>query len=244
MNKDENKHTAQTEERKPGLKWNKEYVIFLILPVIFTILVPLGGLYYLCGRFSPYAIIVTHICMLYTAIFIFIICCFFAGIARLSREWRKHDRKRKLIIVAEIGIPLLFIVLFIVSFLGSVKGMSFFGKPFMYGLRDRIGSKADITAIRDWLNTLSKEHYTDSDGYIPYDELPKSLKVLNSHRVNVYADEKGNPKVRLYWGGGAIGHWGVEIGIKDMEIPPSDLSLYGEYRLPVEPGVYVWNALE
>ena len=240
----QNQEIQQSKKRKAALNLTKEYVIFLILPIILTILFPLGVLFYLCGRFGPYATILAHICLLYPVIFVFIVYCFFTGIARLSREWRKPRRRRKLIIGTEIIIPLMFFALFVASCFVSVRGMSFFGKPFMYGLRDRIRTKADIEAIRDWLNTLSKEHYTDSDGYIPYDELPKSLKILNSVRVNVYADENGNPKVRIFWGGGAIGHWGVVIGMKDMKILPSDFSQYGEYRLPVEPGVYVWNALE
>lgn len=53
-------------------------------------------------------------------------------------------------------------------------------------------------------------------------------------------DENGNAKVRLGWGSGMLGHWGVEIGMKDMKIPPSDFSMYGEIILPVEPGLYIW----
>lgn len=56
------------------------------------------------------------------------------------------------------------------------------------------------------------------------------------------ADENGSPRVRLAWGSG-FGHWGIVIGMDDMEIPPSDFSRYGEYRLPVEAGVYVWREL-
>jgi len=240
----QNQQIQQSQERKARPKWNKEYVIFLILPIIFTILFPLGGFFYLCGRFNPYAGAVAQLCMLYPVIFVFIIYCFFTGIERLSRDWRKHIRKRKLIILAEIVIPLVFIALFVASFFRTVEGMTIFDKPLLYGLRDRIRSKADIETIRSWLKTLSKEHYTYSDGYIPSDELPKSLKVLNPDRVNVYADENFNPKVRLMWGGGFIGHWGAVIGMEDMKIPPSDFKPYGEYRLPVQHGVYVWSALE
>jgi len=37
---------------------------------------------------------------------------------------------------------------------------------------------------------------------------------------------------------------GIEIGMEDMEIPPSDFSQFGEYRLPLEPGAYVWHELQ
>jgi hypothetical protein len=58
-------------------------------------------------------------------------------------------------------------------------------------------------------------------------------------------DENRNAKVRFMWGSTPIeGHWGVEIGAENMKIPPSDFSMYGEYRIPVQPGVYVWWELE
>jgi len=236
----QNQQIQQIEARKSSLNWNKRDVIFFVLPIICTVLVPLGGLPYLCGRLSFHMGLV--VCMIYPVIGVFIIYCFFAGVARLSRDWRKHSRKKKLIIVSEIVIPLAFVALFIIPYFIPI-GSDLWPprKAFTYGLRDRIRSKADIEAIRDWLKTLSKEHYTDSDGYIPPNELPKSLKELNPPpRVYVSADKNGNPAVRITWGA-AIFHWGVTIGMEDMEIPASDFRHWAESWLLVEPGVYVWD---
>jgi hypothetical protein len=61
--------------------------------------------------------------------------------------------------------------------------------------------------------------------------------------VNLDLDENSNPKVRLTWGG-PFAHWGVEIGMQNMKIPPSNFSQWGEYRLPLEPGVYVWHEIQ
>jgi hypothetical protein len=238
----QNQEIQQSKKKTAGLNWKKEYVIFVVLPIIFTILFPLGALFYSCGRFSPSARSVAYLCMLYPVICVFIVYCFFAGITRLSRDWRKHGRKT--LIIAEIGIPLVYIALFVASFFMSVEGMAFFGKPLMYGLRERVRSKADIKTIRNWLKTLSKEDYVDYGERLSSEEWPKSLKVLNPNRPHVSTDENGNPKVRLMWGGGFLGHWGLEIGMENMKIPPSDFSQYGEYRLPVEPGVYVWSQLQ
>jgi hypothetical protein len=244
MDKKENIETAQSKERKSSRDWKESNLIFLVLPIIFIILFPLGGVFYLCGRFSPYAIALAHVCMLYPVIGVFIIYCFFAGIVRLLGGWRKHTRKRKLVIATKIAIPLVFIVLFLASCFTSIEGMIFVDKPFMSGFGERIRCKADIEAIRDWLKTLSKEDYTDHAIRLPVDKWSKSLKVLNPDRVYLSTDENDNPKVRLMWGSGFLGHWGVEIGMEDMEIPPSDFSQWGEYRIPLEPGAYVWHELQ
>ena len=72
-------------------------------------------------------------------------------------------------------------------------------------------------------------------------------------------DDAGRANVRMMWGGGFIGHWGLVVGHRDMEIPEtelpgrrvnaqgarrSELAMYGECRLPLAPGAYVWSDLE
>ena len=236
MNKRDNIETAKTEERKHRINWNKWDTFFLVLPIIFTILVPLQGLPYLCGRLNYHMGLV--ICMLYPAIGIFIICCFFAGIVRLLANWTKNTWKKKIIHVVEISIPIVFIVLSIVLFFTPVESYLWPpGNAFTYGFRDRIKSKADIPAIRDWLKTLNKEDYDD---YLPYNRLPESLKVLNPFGAALSADKNGNPLVRITWGAHGF-HWGLTIGMEDMKIPASDLRRYEGWLL-VEPGVYVWDS--
>lgn len=248
MDKKENIETAQEKERKPGRNWKESKLIFLVLPIILTILFPSGVLWYLCGRFIPYAITLAHVCLLYPVIGVFIIYCFFAGIIRLFSGWKKYIWKKRLLIVAQIGIPMVFIVLLIAPFF--LPESEFFGygyKFFMYGLRGRVKSKVDVEATRDWLKMLSKEEhdYTEFNAVrIPSNKWSKSLKALKPGRVNLLADENGNPKFRLMWGSGAMGHWGVDIGMRNMKTPPSDFSQWGEYRLPVEPGMYVWWQLQ
>jgi hypothetical protein len=188
----QNQEIQQSEEKKANSNWNALDVIFFVLPSILIILVPLGGDFYLCGRFSPYLTFFI-VWMLYPPIGVFIIICFFAGFVRLLVNWRKHTRKKKLIIVAEIGMTLLFIVLFVVPFFvpedSNIRWPGY--KPFTYGFRERMRSKADIEAIRDWLRTLSKEHCTgktiDIHSYsFPFKsqwpdsiEWPKSLTIFN-----------------------------------------------------------------
>jgi hypothetical protein len=63
----------------------------------------------------------------------------------------------------------------------------------------------------------------------------------SSPGVRVRADDRGRLIVRLPWGGGFIGHWGIEIGDATMEKPSSDG--YYECRR-FAPGAYVWHDLD
>ena len=239
MDKKEDILASQTKERKSSLSWNKEILIFIVLPIILIILVPLGGLPYLCGRLNIHMVLV--VLMAYPAIGFFIIFCFFAGIIGLLRDFGKQNR---VIIthVAEIIIPIVFVEMFIIPFFIPNKLKSWCPDwSFIHGFRDRIRSKADIPAIRDWLKTLDKEDYMEHSIEIYRDEWPESLKVLNDgNHVVIWADRNGNPQLKLTWGA-AIFHWGVTIGMENMEMAPSDFEPWAESWLLVEPGVYVWD---
>lgn len=240
----------QTKAKKPRGNWKDSRLIFLFLPVLLTLLFPLGGLPYLCGRFIPYTGTLVHVCMLYPLVCIFIIYCLYRGISKRFRGLREVNTKSKLEITAEIALPLIFLISLLVFFFTSVKGMLVFDRPFMYGLQTRTKNKTDVEAVRDWLKSLDKEEYDSIDnGYNSYphnrSEWPKPLRALKPNKIFLSVDKNGNAKVRLVWGSSPIeGHWGIEIGTENMKIPPSDFSMYGEYRLPVEPGVYVWRGLE
>lgn len=230
--------------KRPRGKWKDSHIVLLVLPIVLTILLPGGGIFYLCGRFSPGPISLVHVCMLYPVVFVFMFWCFFAGIVRLSGRKGKRARKEKLLIAVETGVPLVFVTLFVGSFF--LPEAQFFGhgyRFFVYGFRDRVERRADIESTRAWLKSLGAEDYEDGNR-ISSDELPESLRGLREARATLSADENGNARIRLRWGSAMMGHWGVEIGMKDMNIPPSDFSPYGEYRLPVEPGVYVWWRFE
>jgi len=264
----QNQQIQQSEGKKARLDWNKwDAVVFAILVpfVILAILVILdltGGISYLSGRFDApldfllvciLATWMTSPLMIAITIFLFVVICLFTaiGAVRLIINRKKYTRRKKLIRITQIGVSIFSITLltlFVLDVLSiftpilphiGVPGY----KPFTYGFREQMRSKADIEDIRDWLKTLSKEDCIGDMGRLPYSRLSESVKVLNSKYAVFSTDENGNPRVRLIWGGG-FGHWGVEIGMKDMKIPPSDFSEWGEYRLPLEPGVYVWHEIQ
>jgi uncharacterized integral membrane protein len=228
----------QAKKEKRGRDLYKSIAVFVVLPVILTILIPLGGLAYLCGRWNwPLGLVA---CMLYPAIALFIISCFVAGIDRLAGGWRGQSQKRRLLIAAEIGLPVVFVVLLTVTFMANIKlGLCFPGKVFVHGFRDRIQNKVDTPAIRDWLRTLDKGAYDGHDDRLHRDRWPESLKALKPGSVHLEADQNGDPVgVRIVWGAGFF-HWGMTIAMEDIEIPVSKLDDWYETWLLVEPGVYV-----
>jgi len=244
MDKKENIETAQTEERKPRINWNKWDAVIFVAVVAFIIIVPLGGIEYLEARFGTSSILFDT-CFVYLTLGIFIIVFLIVGAIQLLCNWRRYTRRKKLIKSLQIGIPFVFVASFAISILTPIETHLWQPgyKPFTHGFRARMRSKADIEAIRDWMNTLSKEDCTAENFIAPQSKFPESFKVLKPRYVNLDMDKNGNPKVRLTWGGG-FGHWGIEIGMEDMEVPPSDFSCFGEYRLPLESGVYVWHELQ
>jgi hypothetical protein len=136
---------------------------------------------------------------------------------------------------------------------------------FTHGFRRHMQTNADLNAIRDWLatqdpNTCKGEYidlYTGNDLKSRWPDAvawPDAITRFDPHYVQLTKTETDRPKVRLTWGG-ALGHWGVEIGPEDMPIPEmlprrrNDsygrvLWDEGEYRLPLAPGACVWHELQ
>jgi hypothetical protein len=272
MDKKENIEMAETGKTKPRIDWNKwDVILFIILApfmllAVIVILIPTGGLSYLTGFYNfPFdflfvgLVVVNHIGQVMEAVlFPFIVAgCLFIIIngTRAFITWKRYTRRKRIIRVAQIGTQILLITLYFYTLFVPIELYQPRYKPFTYGFRDRIRIIANVGAIRKWLRTLDKEHcdgnyiplYAGSYPFVRYwpdnIEWPLSLGMFSPGSVILDLEENRRPKVRLEWGS-ALGHWGFEIGMEDMKIPPSDFSRRGEYRLPVEPGVYVWYDLQ
>lgn len=245
----ENIKTAQVKASKPHLDWNKWDAVISVAIVAFIIIVPLGGIEYLKGRFRPYSIFLDA-CFIDLFIYltggIFIIVFVIVSTVQLLCNWKIYTRRKRLIKILPIGVPFVFIASVAISILTPIETHLWQPgyKAFTYGFRDQVRSKADIESIRDWLRTLRGEDYTGENFIALQRKFPESLKVLRPKVVFISTDENGTPKASLKWGSGLLGAWGVVIGMEDMEIPPSDFSQRGVYTLPVEPGVYVWYGLD
>ena len=238
MKKRENTEQPQIKGSKPGWDLMELDVVFLVVPLVLTILIPTGILLYAFGRLSWHAGLLG---MLQLAAVGLIVLCFVAGAARLLAGRRKYTRTRKLLGIAEVAIPIVFGTLSVIGSPLLTKSRLWpDATPFTYGFRDRIRSRADIPAIRSWLRTFDKSAYQEPGDRVPPDKWPESLRTLKDGVVMLEADDNGNPQVRIIWGGGFF-HWGVTIGLEDMEIPPSKLNDGYESWLLVEPGFYVWD---
>lgn len=233
----DNTEATQVRETKARIVPKISVVVFVVLPIMLILLVPLGGLLYLFGRLSLHVGLV--MCMLYPATGLFIVFCFVAGMVRLTRGWRGD---MKILLFTQICAPLVFVVLCVIGSPLLTKSWLWpDATPVTYGFRDRIRSKADIPAIRAWLRTFDKSAYQEPGDRVPVDQWPESLKALKPPwRVFLEPDKKGNPQIRIVWGG-AIFHWGLTIGLENMEIPPSRLDDEFEAWLLLEPGVYVYD---
>jgi hypothetical protein len=125
-------------------------------------------------------------------------------------------------------------------------------KPFTAGFHQRMQNRLDVEKIRAWLGTLDSEIFDGEYYDLLYEMNGNVLPVPILEEINslsehvhylVFYTENKMPCLRIEWGG-ALGHWGVVVGPREMEVPPSDFSDYGEYRLKLEEGVYIWHELQ
>jgi len=227
------------QKRQAGWKWKGWHVVFLVAPVACLLLfLSEGLLFYLHGRMGRH--ITFSMCMLYPVTGGFLLFCVGASLMRLLVGWAKYTWKTRLLIAAEIGIPIVVAGLCIARIYAPVESkLSPPGVVFLHGYRDRVKSRADIPAIRNWLKILDKEDYVPRRDYYSPDKLPEPVKGLGLGVVFLSADKSGKPTVNFSAGGG-FHHWGATIGLEDMVIPESDLRFHYDALLLVQPGVYVY----
>ena len=126
------------------------------------------------------------------------------------------------------------------------------GKAWARGIARHIRTRADIEGIQTWLSTLGpndldpkglrhKHSNVMLERSFAISEQPAAMAGLKGKEVTVHADDDGHLTVRLWLGGGGfMMHWGLVVRRKDMPIPPSDTSDFGEEHFPLAPGAYIW----
>lgn len=229
------------------------YVLDIILFVLIlcwgTLSDPFGLVFYICGLVNKLdmAASLTFLSML---LLIPVSLSLLVLISRMFISWPKYIiNKRRLLWIRLFTIfgVIFYLILPYMPFKPS--GMKFY----IAGFNKYISSNADISGIRNWLETLNSEDYKEnkiintSDGNSPenpdsleHQGLPVAIANLHPRFVQLSLDGNKKPQVRLNWGSGFLGTWGVVVGNEQLLIPVSDLSWGGEYRKEIDKGIYLF----
>ncbi|MBP7053879.1 MAG: hypothetical protein KBE65_22935 [Phycisphaerae bacterium] len=238
-----------TQERRRqdtgGKAWQWYYwdVVLAMLPLWFGLVVdPYGLLSYLGGLINvPFAL---ESLMMSVMLIPAALLCLVALFIRMLAIWPRHTRRWAPLLASwGIAVALLATVFVLPFLLGTCNPAG----RYMSGFKRYVERRADIPAIQAWLATLNPtphpEHGYPSDISVPDSDLPPSVRQLRPWYARVTLDDARRPMIRVEWGSGVMRSWGLVVGDKNMETPPSDFSRYGEYRLPLAPGAYVWREI-
>lgn len=170
--------------------------------------------------------------------------------ARMGGGWRRHildkGRLTRLRLLTILGIVAYLILPF-----------TRFGLPphktFTRAFRQYVLVNVDLDALRSWLTTIDAKRGVDYDyvydlmsGATIEDWWPeagswaKAITPLAPVSAELSLDGNGHPAIRIRWVG-ELNSWGLVVGSKDMQIPPSDFPRHSEYRVPLDSGAYVWH---
>ncbi len=215
-------------------------MVVTVVPMIF--LGPFGLLAYVCGFLSTalngYLVFTGFVPFVFVAVFVWAVLVVDRHLRRGGRGWHFAIFWIALIVIPVGSFALSFSPVF-----------PLVRSPFTHGFARRMQMRANVDGIRSWLDALDPNDYMggphDSSGTpVLRSKQPRAIARLRPRYAQVLPDEMGEPLVRLTWGGGFFGHYGLVVGHARMVTPPSDFSMYGEYRLPLAPGFYAWRQLE
>lgn len=191
----------------------------------------MGGLPYLAGTRNSSFLVVLFLITFFPVVglgIVWIGCEFYRAIR--PKEHR-GPRQRLVVLCAGILSGLLF--------LGSYA----FHRPWWvvhsYGLRTKVEQvelDRQLPAIREWIAQIENPDNV-YPLLIPIDDCPPIIQRLCPRRVwlGLYGDDTIRG-IRISWGGGFIGGWGITVGPASMQIPePSD----DEFVLPLGSGFYI-----
>jgi hypothetical protein len=239
VNEDESKTTPRLRR---GLRHVLAMVLLAIPAALWLIWGPLGPILYVGGLFNSMGVwVFVSSAMLLLMLPAMVLLPVLAVYTPLTWRRQTSHAKRSLILwmVATGGL----VVPTVVGFTGLTAS------PFdlyVRGFTSYVKTHADIEGIQNWLDTLNRNEYTGPYGSraekcFAVAEQPACIASLNPKRATVWPDDTKDLTVKLLWGGGLIGHWGIVVGRKDMPIPPSDTSRFGEQRFRLAPGAYLWS---
>lgn len=139
--------------------------------------------------------------------------------------------------------PLLILSSIFINFIIRQPGAVYF----LRGYEKWVENNVDIPAIQQWLVALppeySEERYFEAEDFS--EPLPEAIQKLEPYHMEFGEFQEARRFVRFEWGS-ALGHWGIQIGLPDMETPEGEECIKHsnydyEYRRPIQPGVYIFD---
>ena len=234
--------------------WYTLDIILIILVFLSGIpMDPFGLIAYVCGLFNKMEIWAMMIFML---VFLFVpaALCFLVLLLRMFISWPKHFKNKRRLLLLRVFVIVGFTIYLILPYT-PIKPPGI--RIYIAGFRKHIEAKADIEGIRDWLERLKPEDCVvyniinardgsrrSSPKDLQKKEWPDVIVKIKPRYVRLSLDVDKQPKVRLNWGSGFLGSWGLVVGNKNMPTPESDLSRHGEFRQQIREGVYIWHGMD
>jgi hypothetical protein len=226
----------------PESKWRWYHWDMAIAAVILwfeIILDPWGVFSYLGGLINvPFSHIALLMCVMVVPV---ALLCPLILLARMLVVWPRRLHSWRRLLTAWGMSAGVFLIGFILPFLLPIA------RPwdaFMAGFQQHVRWRVDIPAVQEWLAALKpaplRPGQARPDLAVEERDLPPSIVRLRAWVWRIDFDDASRPSIRLMWGSGVMGGWGLVVGNIDMETPPSDFSRYGEIRQAIAPGAYVW----
>ncbi len=216
-------------------------VLVVILAALWLIWGPVEPICYVGGLFNSMYV---WVLMLYLSLLIGpAIVLFPALVVYTPITWyRQTPRARRCLILWTLAAGGLVIPIF-TGFAGLTA--SPFDK-YVRGFAKYAERRAGVGAIQVWLgkqdpNMLSAKYGVVIQKDLTGPEQPAPIADLHPKRAAILLGDKGYLVVRLLWGSGFVGHWGIVVGPTDMPMSPPDSSTSREQRFPLVPGAYVWS---
>lgn len=182
--------------------------------------------------------------------------CLLLALVRILAFWPKHIRDRKRLRKLQVGVIIGLIVYLGLPFTGIIPPGY---KTHTWGFRKHVRANVDVHAIQKWLATVDPNACTGggvwtTDWQEQRSDWAQAVRRMNPESVTLALDGEGRPTIRIGWSGfDAL--WGLTVGHEDMTIPETQPTTeeilpngqvfcnYGQYRLPLAPGAYVWHDL-
>jgi len=121
------------------------------------------------------------------------------------------------------------------------------GDMFVRGFAKYAQCRVDVEAIQGWLDSLNPKDYIlgeygTAEKRFVGSEQPPCIATLHPKRATVRPDDSKHLTVKVLWGGGFIGHWGIVVGPRDMPTAAPNSLDFPKPRFPLAPGAYIWSS--